>query len=196
MTDVYLCGPNRFMADMKAALAEHGVEADRVRMEIFNGGESSTPGVIGAARKSPHRADGRPRNRPARLVRAQRHRRALESVRATRAYWNWPRRATFPVRWACRTGVCHSCESGLVSGSSRITRLSRSTLRRQAICSSAVPVRSATSLSICNDEGSSGGGARRQVAGCVSGIVAEEFHSSSAPVALVLGHSPLTRQVG
>jgi hypothetical protein len=21
-----------------------------------------------------------------------------------------------PVRWACRTGVCHSCESGLVSG--------------------------------------------------------------------------------
>ena len=21
-----------------------------------------------------------------------------------------------PVRWSCRTGVCHSCESGLVSG--------------------------------------------------------------------------------
>jgi ferredoxin len=21
-----------------------------------------------------------------------------------------------PVRWACRTGVCHSCESGLISG--------------------------------------------------------------------------------
>ena len=21
-----------------------------------------------------------------------------------------------PVRWACRTGVCHNCESGLVSG--------------------------------------------------------------------------------
>jgi ferredoxin len=21
-----------------------------------------------------------------------------------------------PVRWACRTGVCHTCESGLVSG--------------------------------------------------------------------------------
>ena len=21
-----------------------------------------------------------------------------------------------PVRWACRTGVCHQCESGLVSG--------------------------------------------------------------------------------
>ena len=22
-----------------------------------------------------------------------------------------------PVRWSCRTGVCHSCESGLISGS-------------------------------------------------------------------------------
>jgi ferredoxin len=22
-----------------------------------------------------------------------------------------------PVRWACRTGVCHTCETGLISGS-------------------------------------------------------------------------------
>jgi ferredoxin len=22
-----------------------------------------------------------------------------------------------PVRWACRTGVCHTCETGLLSGS-------------------------------------------------------------------------------
>ncbi len=22
-----------------------------------------------------------------------------------------------PVRWSCRTGVCHNCESGLISGS-------------------------------------------------------------------------------
>jgi ferredoxin len=24
-----------------------------------------------------------------------------------------------PVRWACRTGVCHTCESGLIDGSLR-----------------------------------------------------------------------------
>jgi ferredoxin len=24
-----------------------------------------------------------------------------------------------PVKWSCRTGVCHTCESGLVSGSVR-----------------------------------------------------------------------------
>ena len=53
--DVYLCGPNRFMADMKVALAELGVPPDRVHVEIFNGGESSTPGVAGAVTKAPHR---------------------------------------------------------------------------------------------------------------------------------------------
>ena len=24
-----------------------------------------------------------------------------------------------PVRWSCRSGVCHSCESGLISGAVR-----------------------------------------------------------------------------
>ena len=46
--DVYLCGPTGFMADMRAALAEFGVRPDRIHLEIFNGGESSTPGVAGA----------------------------------------------------------------------------------------------------------------------------------------------------
>jgi ferredoxin len=27
--------------------------------------------------------------------------------------------ADVPVRWSCRTDVCHTCESGLVSGSVR-----------------------------------------------------------------------------
>jgi ferredoxin len=27
-----------------------------------------------------------------------------------------PEACDVPVRWSCRTGVCHNCESGLVSG--------------------------------------------------------------------------------
>jgi ferredoxin-NADP reductase len=34
--DVYLCGPPRFMADMKAGLAEVGVAPERIHVEIFN----------------------------------------------------------------------------------------------------------------------------------------------------------------
>ena len=35
--DVYLCGPTRFMADMKAALAALGMAPERIHVEIFNG---------------------------------------------------------------------------------------------------------------------------------------------------------------
>ena len=44
--DVYLCGPTRFMADMKEALTALGVAPERIHIEIFNGGESMTPGVV------------------------------------------------------------------------------------------------------------------------------------------------------
>src|SRR5499427_2831239 len=41
--DVYLCGPTRFMVDMKEALAELGVAPERVHTEIFKGGEPMNP---------------------------------------------------------------------------------------------------------------------------------------------------------
>jgi len=52
--DVYLCGPTRFMADMKEALAAFGVAPQRIHAEIFNGSESMTPGVVGVATRAPH----------------------------------------------------------------------------------------------------------------------------------------------
>src|SRR5262249_35899390 len=52
--DVYLCGPTRFMADMKEALAASGVASPRIHVELFNGSESMTPGVVGAATRAPH----------------------------------------------------------------------------------------------------------------------------------------------
>ena len=77
--DVYLCGPQPFMADMRAALTELGVEPNRVHVEMFNGGESLDS--RGHRRRSEESASaaGRSRNRSPRLVRAQRHRRPLGS---------------------------------------------------------------------------------------------------------------------
>src|SRR5262249_44280170 len=40
--DVYLCGPTRFMTEMKEALASLGVVPERIQVEIFNGSESMT----------------------------------------------------------------------------------------------------------------------------------------------------------
>jgi ferredoxin-NADP reductase/MOSC domain-containing protein YiiM len=113
--DVYLCGPTGFMADMRAALAEFGVRPDRIHLEIFNGGESSTPGVTGAVTKTPHRPPLDLETGP--LVSFARS--------GVTAHWNpavyqsmleLAEACDVPVRWACRTGVCHNCESGLVSG--------------------------------------------------------------------------------
>jgi ferredoxin-NADP reductase len=47
--EVYLCGPTRFMAEMKEALAIFGVKPKQIHGKIFNGGEPMIPGVVGAA---------------------------------------------------------------------------------------------------------------------------------------------------
>jgi ferredoxin-NADP reductase len=113
--DVYLCGPTRFMAEMKEALAAVGVAPERIHVEIFNGSESMTPGVVGAATRAPHLpkddADTGPlvsfaRSGIAAHWKASAYQSILELAEA----------CDVPVRWSCRTGVCHSCESGLVSG--------------------------------------------------------------------------------
>jgi len=113
--DVYLCGPTRFMADMRETLTALGVAPERIHIETFNGGESMTPGVAGAVVRAPHPPGDEAKTGP--LVSFARS--------SISAHWNPSRYASIlemaeacdvPVRWACRTGVCHNCESGLVSG--------------------------------------------------------------------------------
>jgi ferredoxin-NADP reductase/MOSC domain-containing protein YiiM/ferredoxin len=113
--DIYLCGPLRFMDDMKAALAGIGIPPERIQAEIFNGGEPLNPGIVGAAKRSPHVPKDDADTGP------------LVSFAKSGIAAHWDRSVyqnvlelaeacDVPVRWSCRTGVCHNCESGLVSG--------------------------------------------------------------------------------
>jgi ferredoxin-NADP reductase/MOSC domain-containing protein YiiM len=114
--DVYLCGPTRFMSDMKEVLATLGVAPQRIHVEIFNGSESITPGVVGAAMPAPHLPDNDANTGP--LVTFARS--GIAAHWKASAYKNILELAEacdVPVRWSCRTGVCHTCESGLISGS-------------------------------------------------------------------------------
>ena len=113
--DVYLCGPARFMAEMKEVLAGLGVAPERMHAELFNGSESLTPGVVGATTRAPHLPEHDADTGP--LVSFARS--------GVAAHWNpsvyqsvleLAEACDVPVRWSCRTGVCHNCESGLVSG--------------------------------------------------------------------------------
>jgi ferredoxin-NADP reductase len=113
--DVYLCGPVHFMAEIKTALATFGVAPGRIHVESFNGGESMTPGIVAAATRAPHRPSDDGNTGP--LISFARS--------GIAAHWKAPTYQSIlelaeacdvPVRWSCRTGVCHSCESGLVAG--------------------------------------------------------------------------------
>jgi ferredoxin-NADP reductase/MOSC domain-containing protein YiiM len=113
--EVYLCGPARFMAEMKEALRGLGVASERIHQELFNGNESLTPGVVPAATRLPHLPERDAATGP--LVSFARS--------GIAAHWDSAKYQSVlelaeacdvPVRWSCRTGVCHNCESGLVSG--------------------------------------------------------------------------------
>jgi len=113
--EVCLCGPAAFMTDMKAELAGYGIPPERIQIEIFNGGDSMRPGMVGALTRNPHPPEGDTNSGP--LVSFARS--------GIAAHWNasvyqsileLAEACDVPVRWACRSGVCHNCESGLVSG--------------------------------------------------------------------------------
>jgi ferredoxin-NADP reductase/MOSC domain-containing protein YiiM len=113
--DVYLCGPTRFMAEMKEALAAFGVARERIHVEIFKGSESSTPGVVGAATRVSHPPAGDADTGP--LVSFARSGIAAHwKASVYQSILELAEACDVPVSWSCRTGVCHSCESGLISG--------------------------------------------------------------------------------
>jgi ferredoxin len=100
---------------MQEALAAVGVARERIYLELYNGSEPMTPGVVGRATRTPHLPTDDANTGP--LVSFARS--------GIAAHWNassyqsileLAEACDVPVRWSCRTGVCHNCESGLVSG--------------------------------------------------------------------------------
>jgi ferredoxin-NADP reductase/MOSC domain-containing protein YiiM len=114
-SEVYLCGPNRFMAEMKTALSAFGLLPERIHNEIFNGSETMTPGVAGASTRNPHVPEDAANTGPV-VSFARSGIAAHWKASAYQSILELAEACDVPVRWSCRTGVCHNCESGLVSG--------------------------------------------------------------------------------
>ena len=113
--DFYLCGPPPFLADLRKGLASWGVAAERIHSEIFAGGPALMPGVVRTATRPPHQPPGAPGSGP--LVSFARSGMAVRWRRPDETLLELAEACDVPVRWSCRSGVCHNCESGLVSGS-------------------------------------------------------------------------------
>jgi ferredoxin-NADP reductase len=113
--DFYICGPSMFMSDLTAGLAALGVAPAQIHTELFGAGPSITPGIAASPRRQPHQPAGLAGMGP--LVSFAR---SGVDVRWGPSFQNLLELAEacdVPVRFACRTGVCHTCETGLVAGS-------------------------------------------------------------------------------
>jgi ferredoxin-NADP reductase len=112
--DFYLCGPAAFMSTLTADLLSWGVSAERLHSENFGSGPALTPGVAAAPPRPPH-LPGRPAGAGP-MVSFARSNLALRWDSAFQSLLELAEACDVPVRWACRTGVCHNCESGLIGG--------------------------------------------------------------------------------
>jgi ferredoxin-NADP reductase/MOSC domain-containing protein YiiM/ferredoxin len=113
--DFYLCGPPAFLRDLTGGLAGWGVARGRIHTEVFGPSESLTPGIAPAAARTPHPPLGPPGTGP--LVSFARSGIAVPWNASFGNLLELAEACDVAVRWSCRTGVCHNCKSGLISGS-------------------------------------------------------------------------------
>jgi ferredoxin-NADP reductase len=110
----YLCGPTSFLQNMGDGLRNWGVAVENMHTEIFGSLQGITPGMAQVVH-APHLPQGPPGSGP-----------PVSFARSgITAAWD-PQFASLlelaeacdvPVRWSCRTGVCHTCMTGLIGGS-------------------------------------------------------------------------------
>lgn len=113
--DFYICGPVAFMSGLVNGLAGRGVARDRLHTENFGAAQSMTPGIAAASPRPPHPPEEAAEIGP--LVSFARSNLTVRWGSAFHSLLELAEACDVPVRWSCRTGVCHNCESGLISGS-------------------------------------------------------------------------------
>ncbi|MFI5912091.1 MOSC domain-containing protein [Dactylosporangium sp. NPDC051541] len=111
--DAYVCGPDAFMADMGTALAAAGLDAARIHTEAFAARAAVNPGLVARPARPPHEPDGEPGTGP-RVTFARSG--LTVPFPATGSLLDLADACDVPTRWSCRTGVCHTCETPLLSG--------------------------------------------------------------------------------
>jgi ferredoxin len=113
--DFYICGPSSFLSDLSAGLAAWGVPAGRIHSEIFAGSPSLRPGMSATPVPAPHQPVGTVGTGA--LVSFARSGITVRWRADEQSLLELAEACEVPVRWSCRTGVCHNYESGLISGS-------------------------------------------------------------------------------
>ena len=112
--EAYLCGPIPFMDEISAALAAAGLDVSRLHSEPFGPAPGQTPGIAAKPARTPHPPAGKPGDGP--TIEFARSDLAIPWSDDYASLLELAEACDVPVRWSCRTGVCHSCETTVISG--------------------------------------------------------------------------------
>ena len=112
--EAYLCGPTPFMDEISAGLAALGIDASRIHTEPFGPAPGLTPGIAATPARAPHPPAGEPGNGA--TIEFARSNLAIPWSDDYTSLLELAEACDVPVRWSCRTGVCHTCETTLIAG--------------------------------------------------------------------------------
>jgi ferredoxin-NADP reductase/MOSC domain-containing protein YiiM len=110
----YLCGPSGFMSTVTEGLIGCGLDAANIHTEAFGALDAINPGVVGEGGHHPHLPPGPTGTGP--MITFARSGLSAPFDEAKKSLLEFAEACDVPTRWSCRTGVCRTCETGLVSG--------------------------------------------------------------------------------
>jgi ferredoxin-NADP reductase/MOSC domain-containing protein YiiM len=110
----FVCGPTGFMAAVSGALVDIGVVPADVHTERFGSLPPVNPGVVRAEACPPHQPPGPVGTGPA--VTFARSAVTTPWSAGYESVLELAEACDVPTQWSCRTGVCHTCVTAVMSG--------------------------------------------------------------------------------
>jgi ferredoxin len=110
----YICGPADFINDTTAALTGLGLHGRRIHSELFGALPPINPGVAEHETAAPHQPLGQVGTGPA--VTFARSGITVRWRDSDTTLLELAEACDVPTRWACRSGVCHTCVTPVIDG--------------------------------------------------------------------------------
>jgi ferredoxin-NADP reductase/MOSC domain-containing protein YiiM/ferredoxin len=112
--EAYVCGPEAFMDDVTEALVAEGLDRGHVHTERFGSRSSINPGIVGEDLPPAHQPEGQAGTGPP--ITFARSGLTVPWSDLYSSLLELAEACDVPTRWSCRTGVCHTCVTGVLSG--------------------------------------------------------------------------------
>ncbi|MEU9284557.1 MOSC and FAD-binding oxidoreductase domain-containing protein [Streptomyces sp. NPDC048275] len=115
----YLCGPAGFMSAVTSALQLAGLSGSNIHTEVFGALAAINPGVADPSSGHPHQPPDPQGTGP--FVAFARSGLSTRWSDQYSTLLELAEACDIPTRWSCRTGVCHTCTTPLLTGQVQYT---------------------------------------------------------------------------